>query len=310
MIINSNESITVSRSKIHRHYKPKFTGVLPKLVPVRRFAAALKGHDWNRNPHLYKLRAERNQRISIRSEKRETFYALALAMIANADYNPESEYIFEVMCSTEQLADMCSQLHKYESGRISYDPTLHAIHDWEAAGLILVDREQDKETKQNKAQRIWIKPAFFHGLGFSIKELRKIALSFRQWMEKHGLSESYKEKYAKHVMRLARSNVASLDKKTSLQKLLLKIKRLVVGDNEMLRQEKKHLAKAIKYKKELAKSTQEKDSPERLAWKKFEAWKSTQPIAVVMAFESQMKNLYPNAVGHTCYLNYIKHLPD
>ncbi|HHR5956575.1 TPA: RepA family replication protein, partial [Providencia alcalifaciens] len=108
-----------SIGKIHRHCEPKFLGQLPKLVPVRRFAAALKRHDWNRNPHIYQLRYSRKQRISVRSERRETFDALAMAMIAYADYNPESSALFEVMCSVEKLAELCGQLYRYDSGRKS-----------------------------------------------------------------------------------------------------------------------------------------------------------------------------------------------
>ncbi len=46
----SNPAVPCSIGKIHRHCEPKFLGQLPKLVPVRRFAAALKRHDWNRPP--------------------------------------------------------------------------------------------------------------------------------------------------------------------------------------------------------------------------------------------------------------------
>lgn len=297
-------------SKVHRHYQPQFIGVLPKLIPVRRFAAALKKHDWNRNPHIYQLRCERNQRISVRSERRETFSVLALAMIANSDYNPESESVFEVMCSVEKLAKICSQFHQYESGRKSYDPILHALRDWESANLIIIDRDFDVETKQYKAMRIWIRPEFFQGLGFSIQELRQIVLSFKQWMVKNGLRESYQQRYAKHVLRLARSNVASLDKKIPLQKLLTKIKRLVVGDDEILRQEKKHLAKAIEQKKALASATQAPETTERQAWKQYEQWKAKQPIAEIFAFEKQVKAQYPHLIGGALFVAYIEHLPD
>ncbi|HEP0304345.1 MULTISPECIES: hypothetical protein [unclassified Providencia] len=47
------QSNPCSHGKIHRHYAPKFIGALPQLVHVRRFAAALKRHDWNRNPQIY-----------------------------------------------------------------------------------------------------------------------------------------------------------------------------------------------------------------------------------------------------------------
>ncbi|ETT07781.1 hypothetical protein HMPREF1567_0154 [Providencia alcalifaciens PAL-2] len=49
---------------------------------------------------------------------------LAVAMIAYADYNPESDALFDVMCSVEKLAELCGQLHRYASGRKSYDPIM------------------------------------------------------------------------------------------------------------------------------------------------------------------------------------------
>lgn len=296
--------------KIHRHYAPRFLGHLPQLVPVRRFAAALKRHDWNRNPHIYQLRYSRKQRISVRSERRETFDALAMAMIAYADYNPESDALFEVMCSVEKLAELCGQLYRYDSGRKSYDPILHALRDWEQANLIIIDRDFDIEAKQYKAMRIWIRPEFFHGLGFSKQELREVVTRFSCWMEKRGLKESYQKRYAQHVLRLARANVASLDNKHKLRNLLNKLKTLVIGEDEALKQEKKHLTKALKEKKALVQSIRTPESPEHTAWRRFEAWRVTQPIAAVITFEREMKALYPSVQGQAIYLYYLNHLPD
>lgn len=300
--------LTFSKTKIHRHFVPKFIGTLPKLVPVTRFAKALESHDWNRNPHIYKLRIARNQRVSVRSERRETYNELALAMIANANYSVTHDYIFEVMCSTEHLAKLCGQLYKYNSGRRSYDPILKAIRDWESAELIVVDRDRNSETKQYKAQRIWIKPEFFEGLGFPLKELRQVVLSLRKWMEKNGLREKYDSIYAKHVLRLAKLNVASLDGKHSLKKLLTKIKRLVVGD-ESLKQEKKHLEKALKHKKALIQSTENKEKPAKEAWRIYQSWKNEQPFAVVYEFENRIKREFPKLAGEQLFITYIKNLP-
>ncbi|EPO5267078.1 RepA family replication protein, partial [Providencia rettgeri] len=109
---------------------------------------------------------------------------------------------------------------------------------------------------------------------------------------------------------LARANVASLDNKHKLRNLLNKLKTLVIGKDEALKQEKKHLAKALKEKKALAQSTGAPESPEHAAWRRFEAWKVTQPIAAVMAFERKMKALYPSVQGQAIYLHYLEHLPD
>lgn len=71
-----------------------------------------------------------------------------------------------------------------------------------------------------------------------------------------------------------------------------------------------HLVKSLKEKKALAQSTRAPESPEHAAWRRFEAWKVTQPIAEVIAFERRMKALYPSIQGQALYLHYLAHLPD
>lgn len=300
----------VNHHKIHRHYVPVFQGKLPAIAAVRRFSAALSRHDWNRNPHIYNLRCERNQRVSVRSERRETWYALALAMIANADYNPDSEALFEVMCPVETLAAQCGQLHQYESGRKSYDPVLHALHDWEAANLIIIHRDFDREAKQYKAMRIWLRPEFFAGLGFGLAALRDIVTRFRRWMERKGLREEYQKRYARHVLRLSRSNVASLDNRHALKNLLKKLRRLVTGDDEALEREKEHLEKALKEKKAQLKASSPQEEAPGEAWRLYERWKQINPVAVVRALEQRIKSQFPSLHGELLYQCYLANLPD
>ncbi|SPX81838.1 hypothetical protein RN616_19955 (plasmid) [Morganella morganii] len=300
----------VNGHKIHRHYQPVFKGKLPAIAAVRRFSAALSRHDWNRNPHIYNLRCERNQRVSVRSERRETWYALALAMIANADYNPDSEALFEVMCPVETLAAQCGQLHQYENGRKSYDPVLHALHDWEAANLIIIHRDFDREAKQYKAMRIWLRPEFFAGLGFGLAALRDIVTRFRRWMERKGLREEYQKRYARHVLRLSRSNVASLDNRHALKNLLKKLRRLVTGDDEALAREKKHLEKALKEKKVQLKASRPQEEAPGNAWRLYERWKQLNPAAVVREFEQRIKSQFPALYGELLYQCYLDNLPD
>ncbi|MGJ7244626.1 hypothetical protein ABMZ73_18860 [Morganella morganii] len=300
----------VNTHKIHRHYVPVFQGKLPAIAAVRRFSAALSRHDWNRNPHIYNLRCERNQRVSVRSERRETWYALALAMIANADYNPDSEALFEVMCPVETLAAQCGQLHRYENGRKSYDPVLHALHDWEAAELIIIHRDFDREAKQYKAMRIWLRPEFFAGLGFGLTALRDIVTRFRRWMERKGLREEYQKRYARHVLRLSRSNVASLDNRHALKNLLKKLRRLVTGDDEALEREKEHLEKALKEKKAQLKAARPQEERPGDAWRLYERWKQLNPVAVVRALEQQIKTRFPALRGELLYQCYLDNLPD
>ncbi|WP_446471524.1 RepA family replication protein [Xenorhabdus stockiae] len=299
-----------NKTKIHRHYTPKYTGSLPDIVLVRRLAGALKVHDWNRNSFLHKLRCDRNQRVSIRSERRETFSELALALIAYADYNPNNEYLFEVMCSVEKLAELCGQLFHYENGRKSYDPILHALHDWRDSELIVIHEDFDHEAKQHKAMRIWIRPEFFMGLGFTLSEVRDILKRFRLWMEKKGLRKSYDQIYAQHVLRLARSNVASLDNKHSLKNLLKKLKRLVIGSDEELENERQHAIKAAEERKELIEATMPIPDEKRIYWQKYQNWMQQQPLAERMSFEKDIKSKYPDLSSDELYQVYVEHLPD
>lgn len=304
--------LTLSKTKIHRHFVPKFSGTIPKLPILNRFIGAIKKHDWNRNPHIYKLRTQKKQRISVRSERRETWNELAIALVAHADYNSfHDDMICEVMCSTEHLAKLCGQLYQYDSGRVSLDPIRKALKDWEAAGLIYVHKEKDLEAKQYKAQRIWLRPKFFTGMGFSITELRKILTSFNRWLVKTGKLESHKERYAKYLLKLANLGVSSIDDCHKLKRLLSRTKEIMVGkSNEALKNEKKHIQKALEQKLALAQSLQQKDSPERAAWKRYTNWKNQQPLSISLAFEKEMKKLYPNVRGQAIYLCYINHLPD
>lgn len=300
---------TMTNQKIHRHYVPVFKGKLPAIAAVRRFSAALARHDWNRNPHIYQLRCARNQRVSVRSERRETYNTLALAMIANADYNPDSDALFEVMCPVEILAAQCGQLHRYENGRKSYDPVLHALHDWEAANLIIIHRDFDREAKQYKAMRIWLRPEFFAGLGFDLASLRDIVTRFRRWMERRGLREEYQKRHARHVLRLSRSNVASLDNCHALKNLLKKLRRLVTGDDEALDREKRHLEKALKQKKSQLQASRSQDDAPGQTWRLYERWKQLNPVAVVRELELRIKSLYPTLRGELLYQCYLDNLP-
>ncbi|ENN9164429.1 hypothetical protein NOM68_16395 [Proteus mirabilis] len=301
--------ITYPQNKIHRHYKPLFSGVIPNLPLIKRFIGAINAHDWNRNTIIRNQRINDKQRLSVRSERRETWTELAKVMVAYANYSTEFDSICEVMCSVEDLARKCGQLHIYENGRKCYDPTLRAIRAWERAGLIYVDRDTDSESGQNKAQRIWLREGFFIGMGFSREELRKIFSSFNRWLIKTGKKETHKQRYARHLLELAKKNVASLNGKYKLKSLLLKTKRVFVGDDIELENEKNHIEKALKEKIELAKSVNKKDGHKRRAWKKYLSWKNSQPFAIVFNFEKEMKRLYPNINEEEKYSYYLKHLP-
>ncbi|MGJ3351764.1 hypothetical protein AAZR23_20075 [Morganella sp. Je.2.23] len=214
------------------------------------------------------------------------------------------------MCPVETLAAQCGQLHQYENGRKSYDPVLHALHDWEAANLIIIHRDFDREAKQYKAMRIWLRPEFFAGLGFDLAALRDIVTRFRRWMERKGLREEYQKRYARHVLRLSRSNVASLDNRHALKNLLKKLRRLVTGDDEALESERKHLEKALKEKKVQLKASRPQEEAPGNAWRLYERWKQLNPVAVVREFEQRIKSQFPALYGELLYQCYLDNLPD
>ncbi|WP_084110627.1 hypothetical protein [Erwinia typographi] len=305
-----HQCVAERSSKVHRHHVPLFAGTMPNTVAVKRFSAALERHDWNRNPLIYALRCQREQRISVRSERRETYYALAMAMIANCDYNPDDDYLFEVMCSSEELAKQIGQLHvDAATGRKTYDPVYKAIGDWEAAGTLVVHRARDAETRQQKAMRIWIRPEFFDGLGFSMAELRDIVIKFRRWLERKGLRETYKDRYSEHLKRLARSNVADISDKHSLKNLLKKIKRHVLGEDAQQQDEKKRVVsdleqRLIKTEQALSQQPAKED---RRYWKLYAAWKSQQPAAVSIGLENAAKQKRPDlsTVSGEAYWQYL-----
>jgi hypothetical protein len=104
--------------------------------------ARVGSHDWHRNHDLIELRRTgyvpytrrndpqfqpKSMRISARSESCEALTALSLVLAANSDYNPDSDYPFEVMAPFEQLASGMGMLHVYENGRKAYDSPLHAL---------------------------------------------------------------------------------------------------------------------------------------------------------------------------------------
>lgn len=291
---------TQTTAKVHRHHLPTFCGHLPAMPAVKKFAAALEVHDWNRNPHIYRLRCERRQRISVRSERREVYHALGLAIVSMCDYSPDSTYLFELMCGTHELAKMTGLLHKMPEGRLTYDPVLNALSDWEKAGTIIIVRGQDPETKQNKAMRIFIKPEWFEGLGFSVNELRKIVTDYRRWMEKKGLRDSAKKRYARHIVRIAQSNVASLDDKHSLKRLLLKIKRHVMGVQE---DEGTKLMSVIEQKLKETEAVVNRGENKHATpyYAAYTKWKNQTPPNQVFPLEIAVKKAFPGLSGEAYY---------
>ncbi|MDL4454908.1 hypothetical protein QRZ34_28280 [Klebsiella michiganensis] len=89
-------------------------------------------------------------RIAARSESREALTVLSLVLGANCDYNPDSDYPFEIMLPFEDVAKAMGVLHVYESGRKAYDVALHALSVLEQLDYLIVSRGQDTDTGQEQ----------------------------------------------------------------------------------------------------------------------------------------------------------------
>lgn len=218
-------------SKLHRNHTPKKRAGLIKFAIGKQLSATLDKHDWNRNQWLKALRMKQKKRLSIRSERRETLYALSYELINYADYCIDSDYLFEVMTNVETLAKNIRQLHIYPSGRKTYDPVLRALIMLEQAGLIIILREMDHETKQRKAMRIWLKPEFFYSLGYTQTKLRLLVKNLHKYRVKKGVLDKAKNLYKNHVLRLKYSNVADISDKFALKNLLLNIKKTFLSED-------------------------------------------------------------------------------
>ncbi|MFC1098390.1 hypothetical protein ACFGZK_11050 [Pasteurella multocida] len=210
--------------RIHRNHVPIVRKNAIKFALGKEISAALNCHDWNKNVYLRELRKRKKQKLSIRSERRETLQALANELIAYTDYSIDSDYLFEVMTNVETLAKNIRQLHIYPSGRKAYDPVTNALKMLEEANLLIILRELDYETKQRKAMRIWLKPEFFYAFGFTQARLRQKIKNLHKYRAKKGLLIDSKNIYKTHVQRLKYSNVADISEKYALKNLLLKIK--------------------------------------------------------------------------------------
>ncbi|OED68887.1 hypothetical protein A165_02480 [Vibrio tasmaniensis ZS-17] len=249
-----------------RRYIPKFDLPMVEHAIARRLDAILSAHNWNKNRFMHKMRVEGKvinrqklkdgtwktkilppRRASIRLEREQTLDALTRAMIYRADYDPEAPFLFEVKASVEELARMIGQLHEYEPGydgkngkyrhgRLACDPVHGALEDMEAADLVVVVREFDKESKTNKAKRIFFKPNLFKGFGLTMEDTRKMLNSARKWQEKEGVIKSAKQKRQAEVLRQSESDrIASLDR-PSLRNLLGRLKREFTGANKQTKQ--------------------------------------------------------------------------
>lgn len=230
------------RSKIHRRYTPKLCCAVPRGT-ASKVAARVQNHDWHRNLDLIALRrkgyvpyTKRNNpdfipkpmRIRAREEIRQTLTVLSMAMAAHCDYNPDSDYNFEIMMPFEQIAAATGMLHVYENGRKAYDSPREALSIMEQMGYVIVDHDKDPDVGQNKPMRIWLADKFFTSRGITGEEIREWLGKFKLWALKKGLTESLRKKYEHHLLRLEAFGL-DLKRKHSLRNRLKQIKRWVVS---------------------------------------------------------------------------------
>ncbi|WP_339367458.1 Replication protein [Photorhabdus sp. CRCIA-P01] len=286
------------KPKIHRRYTPTLTCSVPRGMAAK-VVARLSSHNWHHNNDLIKLRCNgyvpytrRNDpdyvpkpmRISARSESCEALTALSLALAANCDYNPDSDYPFEIIAPFEKIAAAMGMLHVYENGRKAYDSPLHALSVLEQLSYIVVLRGQDTDTGQNKPLRIWLTEKFFTSRGIAIEEIRRWLGQFRTWALKNGMTESLRKKYERHLLRIESIGI-DLKDKHSLRNRLKQIKRWVVSPD--LQQDKVKKAESI----ENVLNSQE-NSANRLDWVLDESQKQFLNITNV---KKQRQNLYYQA---------------
>lgn len=208
-----------------------------------KVVARISKHDWNRNHDLLALRrrgyvpytyrndptfSPKPMRISTRSESREALTVLSQALAAHTDYNPDSDFPFEVMVPFEQIAAAMGVLHIYESGRKAYDVALHALSVMEQLGYVIVLHSQDSDSGQNKPLRIWLSATFFTSRGIHVDEIRDWLGKFKRWAMKNGLTDTLRQRYEKHLVRIEHIGI-DLKSRHSLRNRLRLIKRWVVS---------------------------------------------------------------------------------
>ncbi|MEI7307097.1 Replication protein [Pectobacterium atrosepticum] len=247
-----NNRLRKGQSKIHRRYIPALCSPVPRGM-ASRVVARMGSHDWRRNPDLIERRRQgyipytkRNDptyqpkpmRIHARSESREALTALSLALAANCDYNPDSDYPFEIMAPFEHIAQAMGMLHVYENGRKAYDPPRHALSVMEQLEYTIVLHGKDSESGQNKPLRVWLTEKFFTSRGITVDEIRKWLGEFKRWAVEKGLTESLRRKYERHLLRIERIGIDLTDRH-SLRNRLRQIKRWVVSPDLAKRKEAK-----------------------------------------------------------------------
>lgn len=240
------------QAKKHRNHQPAYIGKTPRGM-ASKVVACIRHHDWRRNADLIALRQKgytpysrifdplfqpKPLRITARSESREALSALSLVLAANCNYSPESDYMFEIMLPVEEIARRMGVLHVYKNGRKAYDVLLKALRVLEQLDYVVVHRDHDSDSGQNKPMRIFLTDLFFTSRGMTIDNVRQWLHKYRQWAIATGVAESLRAKYERHQLKMARLGI-DITRHHAMKNRLKKIKRWVVSPE--LRNEKSRL---------------------------------------------------------------------
>lgn len=297
------------QAKTHRNHQPQFNEKTPRGM-ASKVVACIRGHDWCRNADLTELRRQgytpysrmfdktfrpKPMRITPRSESREALTALSLVLAANCDYSPDSEYMFEVMLPVEEMARRMGVLHVYESGRKAYDVLLNALRVLEQLDYVVVHRDRDTDSGQNKPMRIFLTENFFSSRGMTVENVRQYLHKYRQWAVASGVAQSMREKYERHQLKMARLGI-NIDGHHSLKNRLKQIKRWVVSPE--LRAEKQRVTSDIERALEGHDSSLRQLRPRngtdryQSAWRRYAA-SGALTMAMQMTLEKGVKTEFP-----------------
>ena len=119
-------------------------------------------------------------------------------------------------------------LHVYENGRKAYDVLLHALRVLEQLDYVVIHRDRDADSGQNKPMRIFLTDKCFTSRGIRVENIREWLHQYRQWAISRGLAETLREKYERHLLKMARLGI-SMERQHSLKNRLRQIKRWVVS---------------------------------------------------------------------------------
>lgn len=200
------------------------------------FLQRCESHNLNKNPYLNALRLARNERETIRRDRREVLSVLIPTLISYCDFSPASPYLFEVRANVEHLAKMCNQTYlswdaKAGKSRTRCDTVRGALEMLEAAELITVLREYDKIGRKQKAMRIWLNVEFFLMFGITEKQLRKLIVDFHKYQFiNNRLNKTFKD-YEKHLAKLENKGVADIKNHHALRNLLIKRRKDFLGEH-------------------------------------------------------------------------------